>query len=196
MAANTSVASGIVWATDHGARVINVSLGTTAQSQEVCDAVSYALAHQALVVGAAGNNGDAVPFYPAACPGSIGVAATGWGDTHPPWSNIGNPDVFVSAPGVSIYSTYPKGEYALDSGTSLAAAFVSGLAALLVAQSPGRTVAEIKALLASTSDKVAGASYGPDPYGTCAACTWNPLYGYGRIDVDRALQAGSVPLRP
>src|SRR4051812_46114646 len=139
-----SVASGIRWAAGHGARVINLSLSTTAFSATLCDAVAAATAQGALVVAAAGNAtsgaGTATPNYPAACPGAVGVAMTDQGDNSPLISNIGFPNVFVSAPGVGILSTLPKGRYGMLTGTSASTAFVSGLSALVLGQHPERTV--------------------------------------------------------
>jgi hypothetical protein len=189
------VAAGITWATDHGAQVINLSLGSTSYSQAVCDAVTYATANGALVVAAAGNNDSATPFYPAACPGAIGVGATDSFDTVPYWSDTGSANVFVSAPGVNILSTYLGGGYQTESGTSMAAPFVSGLAELLFAQSQSRSADDVKRILAATSDKVGSASYGADPNGTCASCTWSSSYGYGRVDIANAL-AGRTPPPP
>ena len=189
------VAAGIMWAADHGARVINLSLGSTSYSQAVCDAVTYATAKGDLVVAAAGNNGSSTPFYPAACPGAIGVGATDSTDAVPYWSDSGSANVFVSAPGVSILSTYMGGGYATESGTSMAAPFVSGLAELLLAQNASRTPGDVERILASTSDKVGSLSYGSDPDGMCAGCTWNASYGYGRVDVSNAL-TGTTPAAP
>jgi subtilisin family serine protease len=191
----SGVAAGIVWAADHGARVINLSLGSTLYSQAVCDAVTYATSKNALVVAAAGNNGSTTPFYPAACPGAIGVGATDSTDAVPYWSDTGSANVFVSAPGVSILSTYLSGSYQTESGTSMAAPFVSGLAELLLAQSSTRTPGDVARIFASTSDKVGGVAYGSDPKGTCAGCTWNASYGYGRVDVANAL-TGTTPPPP
>src|SRR5262249_44390908 len=73
------------------------------------------------------------------------------------------------------------------SGTSMASPFVAGLAAVLKSQVTARTPADIKNILATTSDKVGGGAYGSDPYGTCGGCTWNQNYGYGRINAARAL---------
>lgn len=190
------VAAGITWAADHGARVINLSLGSTSYSQTVCDAVAYATSKSALVVAAAGNNGSATPFYPAACPGAIGVGATDSTDAVPYWSDTGSANVFVTAPGVNILSTYMGGGYATESGTSMAAPFVSGLAELLLAQSSARTPGDVERILASTSDKVGSLSYGSDPKGMCASCTWNASYGYGRVDVRNALTGTTPPPAP
>jgi thermitase len=179
--------NGIMWAVDHGARVINMSIGASAYSQTLCDAVSQAISRGTLVVASAGNNSSSAANYPAACKGAVGVSATTSSDKLASFSNYGSPDVFVAAPGDSIYSTYLNSSYATMSGTSMAAPYVTGLAALLFAQVPSRTVADVKQILATTSEKVGG-GYGSDPYGTCS-CTWSSSFGYGRIDVYRALTA-------
>jgi thermitase len=147
-----AIAAGIIWAADNGAKVVNLSLGGLAPSRTLCDAVTYALGRSAFVAAASGNLGTDAPVYPAACEGAVGVGATDQNDSVPPWSDTG-PSVFVSAPGVSIHATYPGDRYALATGTSIAAALVSGLASLLEAQSPARTPADIRRILASTSDK-------------------------------------------
>ncbi|MEX2211115.1 MAG: S8 family serine peptidase [Gaiellaceae bacterium] len=190
-----AIANGILWASGRGARVINLSLGGYSYSATLCDAVAQATAAGALVVAAAGNEGTSKTIYPAGCPGAVGVAATSQTDGSPSWSNYGAPDVFVSAPGVSIYSTYPTSSYASLSGTSMATPFVAGLSALLFGQVPSRTPADVKVVLASTADKVGGVTYGStDPYGTCG-CSFHPWYGYGRINLYRALGAAG-PAQP
>jgi subtilisin family serine protease len=181
-----SIASGIIWAADQGARVINLSLGSTAYSQTVCDVVSYATGKDAVVVAAAGNNGTSTAFYPAACSGAVGVAATDSTDTRASFSETSYPNVFLSASGVSILSDFPNNGLKTDSGTSMSAPFVSGVAELLLAQNPGRTPLDVKRQLAGTADKVGTFTYGSDPYATCL-CTWNASYGYGRLNAYRAL---------
>jgi thermitase len=182
-----AIANGITWAVQKGAKVINLSLGGTGYSQTLCNAVTSALKSGVLIVAAAGNSGNSIASYPAACPGAVGVAATNSSDGIPSWSNYGSPNVFVSAPGESIYSTYYNSSYRTLSGTSMASPFVTGLAALLFGQVPTRTPADVKNVLAKTSDKAGTGTYGSDPYGTCGGCTWNQKYGYGRIDAARAL---------
>jgi subtilisin family serine protease len=184
---DAAISSGIAWAVSHGAKVINLSLGSYGYSTTLCDAVTSALSNGVLVVAAAGNDDTSQTSYPAACPGAVGVAATDSNDGRGSFANYGSPDVFVSAPGVSIYSTYIDDGYATLSGTSMAAPFVSGLTALLYGQTPSRTVANVKTILATSSDKLGGTDYVADPFGTCAGCTWSPLFGYGRIDVVKAL---------
>jgi thermitase len=187
-----AITNGITWAVVHGANVISMSLGGSAYSQTLCDAITNAISKGVVVVVAAGNSGSSAASYPAACPGSIGVAATDSNDATPGWSNYDSPNVFVSAPGVSVYSTYPTNGYATLSGTSMATPFVSALAALLLGEDSSRTPADVKTILATTSDKVGG-GYGSDPYGTCAGCTWSPSYGYGRINMYRALNYAPPP---
>jgi thermitase len=185
----SAIANGILWAAQHGARAINLSLGGSSASQTLCDAVTEAIADGAIVIASAGNGSTSAANYPAACAGAVGVAATDSSDNQASFSNYGSPDVFLSAPGVSIYSTYPNTSYASMSGTSMAAPFVTGVAALLLGQQPTRSVADVKAILAQSSDKV-GSGYGSDPYSTCAGCTWSTSFGYGRLDIYRALTAG------
>jgi hypothetical protein len=187
-----TIAAGIIWAADHGARVVNLSLAGPF-SQTICDAVSYATTAGALVVAAAGNNGSPLASYPAACPGAIGVAATDSSDNVPYWSNYDSPNVFVSAPGVSVLTTARGGGYATVDGTSIAAPYVSALAALLFSQDSQRTPGDVKSIIAQSSDKVGTGSYGTDPYATCETCTWNSLYGYGRINVANALYYPGTP---
>ena len=187
---DAAVASGILWAAAHGARVINLSLGGGGSfPTTLCNAVSSAISQGALVVAAAGNSGSSAASYPAACPGAVGVAATDANDNTPSFSNFGSPNVFLSAPGVSIYSTYWQSgsTYATLSGTSMASPHVAGLAALLFGEQPSRTPVNVKQTLAQTAAKVGSGSYGADPYGTCGGCTWESHYGYGRIDVLAAL---------
>jgi serine protease len=202
-AALSDVANGIVWAAQHGAKVINLSLGATGGAYPVtlCNAVQTAISTYGVVVVAAAGNGYpegtpvSTPTYPAACPGVVGVAATDSTDVPGTFSNYGSPDVFVSAPGVSVVSTLPGNGYGYMSGTSMASPYVTALVALIRSLHPEASVAQVRELLALDSDKVGGGSYGADPYGTCAGCTWDQHYGYGRIDVARAL-ASAVPPQP
>jgi subtilisin family serine protease len=199
----SDVADGIAWAASHGAKVINLSLGSTGGAYPItlCNVVELAInQYHAVVVAAAGNGMPegtpvATPTYPAACPGAVGVAATDEDDLPATFSNYGHPDVFVSAPGVSVLSTLPGG-YGFGSGTSMASPFVTGLAALIRSLHPDASVTAVRQILALSADKVAGGSYGADPYSTCTGCTWDTYYGYGRIDVARALTTPVPPPPP
>ena len=100
----SNVAKGIIWAADHGARVINLSLGG-GQSPGIQQAIQYANSKGAVVLAAGGNNGEAgnAPMYPAAYPEAIAVAAVDTNLSHPSFGNTGN-YLDVSAPGVGIVS--------------------------------------------------------------------------------------------
>jgi subtilisin family serine protease len=200
------VANGIAWAAEHGAKVINLSLGGGYSLTE-CNAVELAInSYHAVVVAAAGNSSVATPSYPAACPGAVGVAATDDSDLPASFSNYGSPDVFLSAPGVFILSTWPaaidddcpyfpfepSGYCHLD-GTSMAAPHVAALAALIMSEHPEASVWQVKQVLAQSADKVGSFTYGADPYSFCATCSWEAHYGYGRINVQRALSAALPP---
>jgi Subtilase family len=129
------VASGIVRAADAGARVISMSLGGPADDQTLDAAVAYALGKGAIVVAAAGNNGISAPFFPAAIPGVVSVAATDGADHLYSWSNFGA-WVQVAAPGCNPAPS-TSGAYVMFCGTSSATPVVAGLLALLVSEDPG-----------------------------------------------------------
>jgi thermitase len=124
------IARGIIWAVDNGAKVINISLEVAESSEVLEDAVEYAWKHGVLVVTAAGNDGNDVPVYPAGYDNTLAVAALTMEDYLAPLSNYGD-WVDVSAPGLNIFSTLPANKYGYKTGTSFAAAYVSGVAAML-----------------------------------------------------------------
>ncbi len=125
-------AKGVIWAVDHGAKVINMSLVTLEPSSALEAAIDYAWNKGAVVVAAAGNLvGDKI-VYPAYYSRCIAVAATDSNDSIASWSSQGE-WVDVAAPGVDIYSTLPRDNYGYKSGTSMASAHVSGVAGLLFA---------------------------------------------------------------
>ena len=126
----SALAEGIVWAVDNGASVINISVEIRGDSPELEKAIDYAWSEGSLVIGAAGNDGNDSPVYPAGYDNCIAVAATNQDDGLAVLSNHGD-WVDVAAPGFGIYSTLPGDEYGLKTGTSFACAYVSGMAALL-----------------------------------------------------------------
>src|SRR5213078_2153349 len=165
--------------------------------QTMCNAVSTAEhTYGALIVAAAGNESSSAPSAPAACTGAVGVAATDDLGSPASFSNFGSPDVFLSAPGVAIDSTYLGGLYASADGTSMASPFVAGIAALRFGEYQSSTPADVRRVLASTADKVGGVTYGADPYSTCTGCTWQQSYGYGRVNLNAALAAPPPPAPP
>ena len=126
----SALAKGIVWAANNGANVINISVEIREYSPELEEAVNYAWSEGAIIVAAAGNDGNELPVYPAYYENCIAVAATGQDDNLAPLSNYGD-WVDVAAPGFKIYSTLPDNSYGYKSGTSFACAYISGIAALL-----------------------------------------------------------------
>jgi thermitase len=176
------VASGIIFAADNGATIINLSLGGSSSSRTLQDAINYALNKGVIVVAAAGNNGTSAAVYPAAYPGVLAVSASTSADGLASFSSYGAA-VKVAAPGVGIVSTYKGGGYASLSGTSMAAPFVAGLLGL--AQSANPAPGAVVSALKSTADKV-----GPHPYDTNG---WNQYFGHGRINAGRLLSSLGVP---
>ncbi|MFJ8534956.1 type VII secretion-associated serine protease mycosin [Streptomyces sp. NPDC093591] len=151
-----ALADGIRWAADHGADVINLSLGDDSKSAHPeageDEAVQYALKKGAVVVASAGNGGEKGDHisYPAAYPGVIAVAAVDRYGTRAVFSTR-RWYATVSAPGDDVIIVDPDHKYYEGWGTSAAAAFVSGAVALVKAAHPGLTPAQIKKLLQDTA---------------------------------------------
>ena len=125
----SDVAAAIVYAADHGAQVINLSLGGTNPSSILENAVYYAISKGAIVVAAAGNNGIQGALYPAAYPDVIAVGAVDPDLQHSSFSNYGS-QIDIWAPGRDILTTKRDGSYGLVSGTSFAAPYVAGAEAI------------------------------------------------------------------
>lgn len=166
----SDIAEGIVWAADHGATVLNLSFVLSGYDGAVAGAIDYARAKGALVVAAAGNAGNGDPTFPASHPGVIGVTATDAGDGRYPWASYGS-WVAVAAPGCS-QSTFPGGGYGEFCGTSSAAAFASGIVALV------RSAAGASEVTQKLLDSAVGIGDG---------------VASGRIDAAGALSSGRTP---
>ncbi|MFE5920450.1 type VII secretion-associated serine protease mycosin [Streptomyces sp. NPDC056468] len=151
-----ALAEGIRWAADHGADVINLSLGDDSKSAHPeageDEAVQYALKKGSVVVASAGNGGEKGDHisYPAAYPGVIAATAVDKFGTRASFSTR-RWYATVSAPGVNVVIADPDHKYYEGWGTSAAAAFVSGAVALVKAAHPGLTPAQIKKLLEDTA---------------------------------------------
>ncbi|MER6419102.1 type VII secretion-associated serine protease mycosin [Streptomyces sp. NPDC001137] len=151
-----ALAEGIRWATDHGADVINLSLGDDSASAHPepaeDEAVQYALKKNVTVVASAGNGGDKGDHvsYPAAYPGVIAATAVDRFGVRASFSTR-RWYATVSAPGDKIVIADPDHKYYEGWGTSAASAFVSGAVALIKAAHPGLTPAQIKQLLEDTA---------------------------------------------
>jgi thermitase len=151
----------INYAVDNGANIINYSGGGAEFSAAEMKAIQRAEAKGILFVAAAGNeyqNTDDPKnkYYPGAygLTNIITVAATNIRNNLLPSSNWGTQNVHVAAPGENIFSTLPKGRYGYLSGTSQATAFVTGVAALLLAQNDKLTPKELREILMKSTDKL------------------------------------------
>lgn len=123
------VAKGIIWAVNHGAKVINLSLAMV-PSPALEEAVDYAWSRGAILIAAAGNKGTTEPSYPAYYGNCLAVAGSNANNALALLSSYGE-WVDVAAPGFNIYSDLPQNQYGYKTGTSAAGAHVSGVAALI-----------------------------------------------------------------
>ncbi len=159
------IARGIRYAVDNGAKVINGSFGKSysPKAEWVYDALKYAAENDVLFVHAAGNDGanlddPANPNFPndqinngmefANNVITVGALDPNYGsELVASYSNYGNINVDIFAPGTDIYSTYPNDSYEYSPGTSMAAPAISGLAALLFSQYPDLTASQVKKII-------------------------------------------------
>ncbi|MGH2427351.1 MAG: S8 family serine peptidase [Candidatus Limnocylindria bacterium] len=180
----SDLTSGIVWAANNGADVINMSVGGFPSTTYVQDAINYAWDKGVVLIGAAGNNGREQRFFPASYANVISVSATQRDDEFTHWSSFG-PDVDVSAPGGSVRTTncttcIPSyGSHTYISGTSFAAPNVAGVVALIQARYPTWSNQQVVNRLFSTVDDLGYAG-------------WDNRYGRGRVNAHRAV-GGSSP---
>jgi len=149
---------GIDYAVKQGFKIVNCSFGSSSKSSSLHDAVDYAQDHNTLLVVAAGNDSENIdkhPLYPASYGDSniLAVAATTSTDTLASFSNFGAEAVDVGAPGDSIYSTYLGGGYRILSGTSMAAPYTAGVAALLRKQQSDATYGNLRYAIRHKVDK-------------------------------------------
>lgn len=173
------IASGVTYAADNGAQIINMSLGGRFTSSALRDAIAYAIGKGVTVVAAAGNESTSNPSYPAAYPGVISVAATDRQNRLADFSNYGD-TLDVSSPGVGILSTVRGGSYQAWNGTSMASPIVAGVAALLKAQGPCRSPQDIENVLESTAKDLGSPG-------------WDRTFGAGLIQADKALAQNPQP---
>ncbi len=169
------VARAIRWAVNHGARVINMSIGVD-DTPQLTAAVAYAYNHGVVQVAAAGNSGNELTLYPADLPHVIAVGGTDDQDQRWQGSSYGPNKTFVLAPAKGILSTTRDDSYGTFSGTSLATPQVSGLAALLLSVRPDLTVDQVISAIEQGADFVQGQT-GDDEQD-----------GWGRIDCYRSLR--------
>jgi thermitase len=156
-----NINTGIKWAVDQGADVINMSLGIrhTEGGLPHEEVVNYARRKGVTIVAAAGNDGQEELYYPGALPHVIAVGATDENNGVAFFSTYGK-QVSIVAPGTNIYSTSIDNDYAFSTGTSHASPFVAGAVAMLksYALQHGRKISDnqIKFILKNTADKIDG----------------------------------------
>ncbi|MFE7582673.1 type VII secretion-associated serine protease mycosin [Streptomyces gardneri] len=172
----------IRFAVDSGAKVINISQGAKSGSQELTDAVKYALDKGALVFASVGNTGDKgnVVEYPGATPGVVGVGAVDQKLTHIPMSQHGD-QVDIVAPGKDIVAACDGGDACKSSGTSNATALASAAAALLWSKHPDWTNNQVLKVMLNT---IAGPKDGDKR---------SDFIGYGAIRPLRTLKTPGDP---
>ncbi len=183
---SATVAEGVIWAVEQGAQVINLSLGSPGRSEELSEAIGYAITNDVVVVACAGNaseDGPDVVWYPAREPGVIAVAGLTWSDgdaAHWPRSLAG-PETVLSAPAVLV-GARPGGGYRRVTGTSFSSALVAASAALVRSRWPEASAGEVVQRLVATARDLG--EPGRDP-----------RHGYGALDPVAALTAEVPPVR-
>ncbi|WP_180953752.1 S8 family serine peptidase [Bacillus sp. T33-2] len=170
----SDVIKGINHAIEHGADIINLSLGTYSYSLALDEAIQEAYSKGALFISAAGNDAVNEKSYPASIPNVISVSSTDNTDAKSAFSNFGE-EIDIAAPGSDIVSTLVNG-YGYMSGTSMAAPVVSGVAALIWSSDPELTNLQVMNRLLHSSDDIG--TTGKDTY-----------FGYGRVNAAKALNS-------
>lgn len=172
---------GIIYAANHGAKIISCSWGGPGGGAFGQDVINYAVSKGCLVVVAAGNGGNNEIIYPAGYKGAFAVANVKSDDVKSTSSSYGY-HVSISSPGTTIYSTINRDRYGYKSGTSMATPIVSSAAALVLAKNPSLTGVQVGEILRLNTDDIS---------------TLNPAYldqmGNGRLNVFKALNAVSTP---
>ncbi len=177
----SDLASGIRWATDHGADVINMSLGSDDHTSSVAEACRYAESNGVLLVAAAGNQGAGVVQYPARYDECVCVGALGKSGMRAEYSNYGEEQEVV-APGSYIYSTWVGGTYGSASGTSMASPQVAGVAGLVKSVDNTLSASRVRAILS-----VSAIDMGAPGFETS--------FGNGLVNAYRAAQLAQVMAR-
>jgi thermitase len=193
----STLISGINWATENGADVINMSLGATGEHfyddcnpdfwedaldiwvNELRDALGNAWSHNVVLVATAGNKGNAFQQWPGSCPNVLSVANTDENDALAPDSSRGT-WVDVAAPGQRILSAAPGGGFVNKSGSSMAAPHVAGLAALVRASCPLYEPQDIVDRITTTADPIAGTGQ---------------FFRFGRVNAFKAVCFQQIGLR-
>lgn len=178
-AAYSTLAQGIRYAVDRGARVINISIAGNAPSATLQEAINYAWSNNVIIVAAAGNNANSTPQFPAACENVLAVSATGADDTLASFSSFGG-HIALAAPGENIWTTARDlaSLYVNLRGTSAASPIVAGVAALVAAANTTLANTDIVSLLKQNADDLGVAGI-------------DGSFGHGRVNAARAVAAAA-----
>ncbi len=167
----SNIVAALYYAVQHNANVVNMSFDVTTPSAALSQAISYANQSGVVLIAAAGNADTSAPVYPAALNSSVmGIASTTDYDTRSSFSNYGDTDVWIAAPGEYVISTYPGGTYAAASGTSFSSPLVAGSADLMLSAKP------------SLNQKGAASAFSH-------AIQLTPDLNHGRLDIYQAVSA-------
>jgi subtilisin family serine protease len=144
----SNIIAALYYAVQHKANVVNMSFDVSTPSTALSQAVSYANQNGVVLVAAAGNENTSAPVYPAALNSNVmGIASTTDWDVRSNFSNYGNTDVWLAAPGEQIITTFPGGTYASASGTSFSSPIVAGTVALMLNAKPSLNQASASSAL-------------------------------------------------
>jgi subtilisin family serine protease len=172
------IAAAILYATERGAQIINMSFGDVVRAPVVTLACAYARSRGVLLVAGAGNTGADEPFYPAANPGVLAAGACNNEGTRTGFSTFGQ-DLDYLAAGMAMVTTRLGGTYKLSSGTSFSSPFSAGVAALVWSVHPGWTADEVAWTLRLTAQGAGGG--------------WTAGRGWGIVDAAAAVAAANRP---
>ncbi len=167
----SNIVAALYYAVQNNANIVNMSFDVSTPSAALSSAISYANQSGVVLVAAAGNGSTSAPVYPAALNTSVmGIASTSNSDTLSTFSNYGDIDVWIAAPGEYVISTYPGGTYASASGTSFSSPLVAGSADLLLSVKPSLNQASAASAFSH-------------------AIQLTPNLNHGRLDVYQAISA-------
>ena len=175
-------AEGIIWAYQNGVDIISNSWGST-HHEAIEEAIQNAFRYGrhgkgCIIVFSSGNASNNSVGYPANCNDTIlAVGAINETGMRASFSNYGD-ELDLVAPGDFIFSTLPNDRVGLDSGTSMACPYVSGVAALILECNPELTVTQVNSIINSNAKKLSGVNFNM----TKADGSWNSEYGYGLVD--------------
>ncbi|SJZ75092.1 S8 family peptidase [Selenihalanaerobacter shriftii] len=168
------ISAGVIQATDAGADIINLSLGSLNKSLILEDAINYTLNQDVTIIAAMGNENIEEPSYPAAFPGVIAVGSINKNDQLSDFSNSGD-HIDLVAPGEDIMSSYLNNGYKKLSGTSMAAPHVAGLVGLIKSINPSLSNNQIQNILFKTATDLGKKGF-------------DKFYGWGKINIFEALK--------